>query len=236
MRHAWLFAVFVAAPALLVEGSALARPKRPATTTTTAATLPATRADPMLVAKSALTKEPPKLAAADRAVLDAVVRELRADRLDAALARYRAWAGGAPKALSREDVEATALWAFRAGVLARHDDVAASADQIRFLDERSAALDDSIALLRAAAVAKKPVLVARIVVLTPYAREQRGNEMRERQIGHDDYEAEIGKLTAPADQARADREKARAGFVADAKLLACLGELVKAASYAKLRT
>ena len=228
MRFALLVAALVASS--VIPTLAAAKP----TVAPTAATLPAPKADPSVVAKSALTKVLPKLDRGDRAQLDAVVRDLKADRFDAAIAHYRAWANGSPKSLTRDEAETTALWAFREGVLARHDDVASSADRIRFLDERNAALDDSIALLRAAAVAKRPVLVARIVVLTPYVREQHGNEVRERQIGRDTYEAEIEKLTTPSDETRAERDKARAAFTADAKLLQCLGELTKAASYAKL--
>jgi len=228
MRLPLLIAALVASS--LVDNLASAKP--PATPT--AATLPAPKADPSVVARSALTKVLPNLAPADRAQLDAVVRDLKADRFDAAIAHYRAWTNGTPKSLTRDEAETTALWAFREGVLARHDDIASNADRIRFLDERNAALDDSIAILRAAAVAKRPVLVARIVVLTPYVREQHGNEVRERQIGRDTYEAEIQKLTTPSDDTRAERDKARAAFVADPKLLQCLGELTKAASSAKL--
>lgn len=223
-------AFFVVASALCAA-PALAKPPPPPPT---AQTMPAEKADPSVVARSALQKELPKLAPADRTALDAVVRDLKADKLDSASSRFRAWSSGAPKIASRDDATAMALWAFREGVLARHDDLASSADKIRFLDERNAALDDSIAVLRAALVAKKPVLVARIVVLTPYVREQHGNEMRERQIGRDTYEAEIQKLTQPSDETRAERDRARSAFTADARLLRCLGELVKSASYAKV--
>ena len=225
------FALFVAAlVASSVSGSvASARPPVP-----TPVVIPAGKADPAIVAKSALTRILPSLKPADRAQLDAVVRDLKSDRLDAAIAHYRAWTNGTPKTLTRDEADATALWVFREGVLSRHDDIASSADHIRFLDERNAALDDSIAVLRAAAVAKRPVLVARIVVLTPYVRGQRGNEVRERQIGGDTYEAEIQKLTTPSDATRAERDKARATFAADPKLLQCLGELTKAALNAKL--
>jgi hypothetical protein len=225
MRFALLVAALVVTPTLV-----FAKPP-PAPT---AATVPAPRADPSVVAKAALTKDLPKLAPADKSALDGVVRDLKADRFEAAVSHYRAWTNAPKTPLTREEAEQTALWAFREGVLVRHDDLAASADKIRFLDERNAALDDSIALLRAAAVAKKPVLVARIVELTPYVRAQPGNTVRERQIGRDTYEAEIQKLTTPSDETRAERDRARAAFKADPRILQCLGEMTKSASYAKL--
>ena len=228
MRFTLLVAALVASS---LSGSlASAKPPPPPT----AATLPATKADPGTVARSSMAKVLPSLKPADRAQIDAVVRDLKADHFDAAIAHYRAWTQGTPKSLTRDEADTTALWVFREGVLARHDDIASSADHIRFLDERNAALDDSIAILRAAAVAKRPVLVARIVVLTSYVREQHGNEVRERQIGGDAYEAEIQKLTTPSEATRAERDRARAAFVPDPKVLQCLGELTKAASYAKL--
>jgi hypothetical protein len=109
---------------------------------------------------------------------------------------------------------------------------------VRFFDERNAALDDSLALLKGAVIVKKPVLVARIVVLSPYVREMHGDDKRERQISRDALGPEITALEAKAEEVKAERDKLRAAFnVADAKTtqqLQTLAAIMKTTSEMRL--
>ena len=175
--------------------------------------LPTSKADAAIAGRALLTKELPKgLGSLDRRALDAVVAELRADRFESSVARYRAWGASSPKALLRDEAVNTALWVFREGVLSRNEELASAADRVRFLDERNAAIDDSLALLKGAVITRKPVLVARLVVVTPYAREARGDEKRERQVTRDALEAEIRDLEEKGDAVKKERDAARASF------------------------
>lgn len=184
-----------------------------ATPTAPAALAQGEKADPGIAGKAIVVKELPKaLAPADRKALEAVVRELKADRLEAGLGLYRSWADAGPKALWRDDATNTALWVFREGLLSRSSELSAVADRVRFLDERSAAIDDSIALLRGAILTKKPVLVARIVTLAPYARDARGDEKRERQLALETLDLELRSLEAKGEETRNERNSAKAAF------------------------
>jgi len=175
--------------------------------------LPTSRADAALAGRALLVKELPKgIATGDRRALDAAVAELRADRLEASVAQFRGWAAASPKPLRREEAVSTALWVFREGVLARNEELASAADRVRFLDERNAAVDDSLALLKGAVITRKPVLIAKLVVVTPYAREARGDEKRERQVTRDALEAEIRDLEAKSEVIKKERDAARDTF------------------------
>lgn len=175
--------------------------------------LPATKADVSFVGRAVLARELPKsVSAADRTKLDAIVAELRADRLEAAVGQYRAWADGSVRSFTRDDAAQIGLWVFREGILSRNDELASAADRVRFFDERNAAIDDSLALLKGAVIVKKPVLVARIVVLSPYVKETRGDDKRERQISRDALGAEITALEAKAEEVKVERDKLRAAF------------------------
>ncbi len=181
--------------------------------------LPTSKADPAVAGRALLVKELPKgIGPADRRALDTVVAELRADHLETSVSLFRAWTSGAPTALLRDDAVSTAHWVFREGVLARNEELASAADRVRFFDERNAAVDDSLALLKGAVITKKPVLVAKLVVVTPYVREARGDEKRERQVTRDALEAEIKDLEAKSEEIKKERVAARAAFKAlDAK-------------------
>lgn len=212
------FATVIVA-ALLASSLAAAappsKPARPANKSKVAqpAPLPSSKSDAAVAGRALLVKELPKgISALDRRALESVVAELRADRLEAAVAQFHAWAAGSPKPLLREDAVNTALWVFREGVLARSEELANAADRVRFFDERNAAADDSLALLKGAVITKKPVLVARLVVVTPYARETRGDEKRERQVTRDALEAEVRELEAKSEEIKKERDAARAAF------------------------
>ena len=197
--------------------------------------LPTTKADAAVAGRALLVKELPKaIGPMDRRALEGVVGELRADRLEAAAAQFRGWVTASPKQLLRDDAVNAALWVFREGVLSRSEELAAAADRVLFFDERNAAADDSLALLKGAVITKKPVLVAKLVVVTPYVRETRGDDKRERQVTRDALEAEINKLEAESEEIKKERDAARAAFRAlDAKAgphLQVLAALVKHAN------
>jgi hypothetical protein len=175
--------------------------------------LPTSKADAAVAGRALLVKELPKgITPADRRALDAVVAELRADHLEASVALFHGWAAGSPKPLLREEAVSTALWVFREGVLSRNEELASAADRVRFLDERNAAIDDSLALLKGAVITRKQVLVAKLVVVTAYVREARGDEKRERQVTRDALEAEIRDLEAKGEEIKKERDAARATF------------------------
>jgi hypothetical protein len=177
--------------------------------------LPSTRADAAMAGKALLVRDLPKnLGMSDRSKLEAAAAELKGERFASGVALYRAWANASPKQLLRDEASAVGLWVFREGVLARNEEFAAAVDRVRFFDERNIAIDDSLALLKGAVIAKKPVLLAKLVVLAPYARETHGDLKLERQVSHEAYESEIRDLEAKAEEARTEREKARAAFKA----------------------
>ena len=197
--------------------------------------LPPTKADAAVAGRALLVKELPKaVGPMDRRALEGVAGELRADRLETAVAQFHGWAAASPKQLLRDDAVNAALWVFREGVLSRSEELAAAADRVRFFDERNAAADDSLALLKGAVITKKPVLVAKLVVVTPYVRETRGDDKRERQVARDALEAEIRKLEAESEEIKKERDAARAAFKAiDAKngqYMQVLAALVKHAN------
>lgn len=199
----------------LAAAAPSSKPARPANKSKVAqpVPLPSSKADAAVAGRALLVKELPKgISALDRRALDSVVAELRADRLEAAVAQFHAWAAASAKPLLRDDAVSTALWVFREGVLAQSEELANAADRVRFYDERNAAADDSLALLKGAVITKKPVLVAKLVVVTPYARETRGDEKRERQITRDALEAEIRDLEAKSEEVKKERDAARAAF------------------------
>lgn len=202
--------------------------------------LPSTRADVSLVGKALLAKELPKaLSTADRAELDAAVRELREDHFEAGAGLYRQWATtGAPKPLTHDDAMLSAFWVFREGILAKHDEMSIAADRLRFFDERNAALDDSLAILKGAVIAKKPAVVARIVVLTPYVRDTRGDERKERQVTRDALSNEIKVLETAAEDVKNERDKLRSAFSSvdpkSPQVLQTLTSLVKSANEMRL--
>lgn len=203
--------------------------------------LASTKASPALVGRAVLVKELPKtLTPQDKKALDAAVHELRADHLEAGVALFRAWASGGPRPLWRDDANNAALWVFREAILTRSEQLAAAGDRVRFFDERTAAIDDAIAVVRGAAIAKKPVLVARLVLLSPYAREARGDEKRERQLSLDTFDAELKALEAKADETRSERNNARAAFAGvdekTGRWLQALTALAKLAAEMKLST
>jgi hypothetical protein len=203
--------------------------------------LPSTRADVSLVGKALLAKDLPKtLPAADRAKLEAAASELKEDHFEAGASIYRTWATtGSPKQLTHEDAMLTAFWVFREGILAsKHEEMTTAADRLRFFDERNAALDDSLALLKGAVIAKKPALVARIVVITPYVRDGKGDERKERQVNRDALSNEIKQLETVSEEVKAERDKLRAGFgnadPKSAQILQTLTSLVKSANEMRL--
>jgi hypothetical protein len=228
--------------AFLVTGSALAAPpsKPPAKSKVAHVDpLPTTKADVSVVGRAVLAHDLPKtINAAEHARLDAVVAELKADRVESGVAHYRAWADGSVKPFTRDEAAQVGLWVFREGILSRNEELANAADRVRFFDERNAAIDDSLALLKGAVIVKKPVLVARMVVLTPYVREMKGDEKRERQISRDALGPEITALETKAEEVKAERDKLRAAFnAADAKTtqqLQVLAALMKTTSEMRL--
>lgn len=206
-------AVLVAG-SLLVSVAAHAGPAQPVHAKVAAAEpLRGEKADPAVAGRALLVKELPKsLGPADRKALDAVVRELKANHLEGALSLFRTWADAGPKPLWRDDAMNTALWVFREGLLARNDEFSSAVDRVRFLDERTTAIDDAVAVVRGALLTKKPVLVAKLVVLNPYARETRGDEKRERQISYDSLDAELRTLEAKSEESKNERNSARAAI------------------------
>jgi len=239
------FATLLVAASLAPSFAAAAPPKaaKPAATPKVAHVdaLPSSKADGAVAGRALLVKELPKgIGAIDRRALDAAVAELRADRLESGVALFHAWTAGAPKPLLREDAVNTAFWVFREGILSRHDELAAAADRVRFFDERNAAADDALALLKGAVITKKPVLVAKLVIVTPYVRETRGDDKRERQVTRDAYAAEIKDLEAKSEEIKKERDEARAAFrTLDAKAgryLQALSALVKHATDMRLTT
>ncbi len=176
-------------------------------------TLPSTKADPSQVVRAATTKALPRsLTPADRKVLDAAVAELVASRPESAIATVRAWAKGATPRLSIDDLNAAANWTFREGVLSRGGALTDAADRLRFFDERFIALTDSRAQLRGAAASRRPVVIVKLVVPSPYVKETRGDEKREKQVSRDELDALIRDADARQDEAHKEREAARAAF------------------------
>lgn len=197
----------LAAPAFAGRSPTAAKPKP------NLPNLQGEKADPSIAARALGVKELPKaIGPADRKALEAVVRELKADRLEVAIAHFRAWADAGPKSLWRDDARNAALWTFREGVLSRSEKLTGMADRVRFLDERAAAIDESLTILRAALLTRKPVVVAKLAVLGPYARDARGDEKRERQIAFDDVEAELRNLEGKAEESKNERNSAGAAM------------------------
>jgi len=222
--------------AALLATNAVGAPSPAAKSKVENAPLPSAPADVTLVGKALHAKELPKaITAADRAKLDAAVAELKQDRFEAGASIFRTWATtGAPKQITHEDAMLTAFWVFREGILTKHEELATAADRLRFFEERNAAIDDSLALLRGAAIAKKPALVAKLVVFTAYVRDAKGDERRERQVNRDAFENEIKQHDAKAEEVKLERDKLRSSFGgSDPKstpILQLLASLVKSAN------
>ena len=176
-------------------------------------TLPSTKADPSQVVRAAATKDLPRaITAADKKVLDAAVAELIADRPESAVATIRAWAKGTTPRLSIDDTTAAAHWTFREGLLSRGGPLAEAADRLRFFDERFIALTDSRAQLRGAAATRRPVVIVKLVVPSPYVKDTRGDDKREKQVSRDELDALIRDADARQDEAHKEREASRAAF------------------------
>lgn len=244
MRRSWIAVGLVGLMALGV-GTAEAKPVRPKKPTRPVAaaakpaTPPAAKADASTVGRAALAKELPRhVTPGDRRDLDAAKAKLHADDFDGAVAVYKRWCDASVKPMSREDVVTTALWVFREGALSKNEELAAAADRARFFDERTQALDDSLALLRGAVITKKPVFTGKLVVLGPYVREARGDERRDQQVPRDGYNTEIRNLERAADEAATERTNARSAYEAVApkhgRALQALAALVRAAEAARL--
>lgn len=239
-RSLRIAAALVLAASLFADGAAAGKPSKARPKPAAKAPLPqAAKADATTVGKAVLAKElPSKLPGAEKAQLEAIGARLKADDFDGAVALYKRWCDASVKPLSREEVLHTALWVFREGVLSRTDELARAGDHWRFADERAVALDDTLALLRGAAITKKPVLVAKLVVPTAYVREARGDEKRERQVLRDNYSIEIQQFEKNAEEAAAERASARSTFDALApkhtRALQALGALTRAAEGARV--
>lgn len=225
--------VSLAAPALA------GRPSAPAKAKASPPDLRIEKADPSVAARALSAKELPKaIGAADRKALEAVVRELKADRLESAIGLFRSWSEAGPKSLWRDDAVSSALWTFREGLLSRSEKLTSLADRVRFLDERAAAIDESLTALRAALLTRKPVVVAKLAVLGPYARDARGDEKRERQISWDAVEAELHALEAKAEESKNERNSTGAAMASveprTSSWLQVLAALTKQANDMKL--
>jgi hypothetical protein len=206
-------ALFTCVGLALVAPTALAAPPATKAKAQPAETLPSTKADPSQVVRAASTKELPRaLSAQDKKVIDAAVVELAADRPESAIATLRAWAKSATPRLSIDDTTMVAYWVFRQGVLAKGGPLADAADRLRFFDERFIALTDSRAQLRGAAASKRPVVIVKLVVPSPYVKDTRGDDRREKQVTRDELDSLIRDADARQDDAHKEREAARAAF------------------------
>lgn len=213
-------AVVLLTATLAFDASAGGPPRAPTATSangkTVAAPVVVAPPDVREVLRAMKAVELPKsLTTNDKTALAAVVAELRADRWDAAYRGFRTWTNGAVKRVSPEDMNAAALATYREGVLTRRADIADAADRFRFFDERSTALDESLASVRAAG-ARTGSAVSRVqlVMVTAYAPHEAAANKHEQVVSRDDVPAQMKTLEAQEVDARTQREQARAALKA----------------------